>query len=376
MKYRVMGIIAVLFCLVLSAGFSQNAALGMVVYLEGYVDVYRDGDQLDWEYVDMGLEIEHYDLMETGEDGQADVEITTPSSNGVVLNIKPNTAFYFDIGTVEKKQQTKFELLRGTIGLKVQRLTGNGEVVVNTPSAVLGVRGTEFMVTTAPEGSILVTTTEGQVNCKDDSGKEVIASIGHVVEKTSEGLRGIFVAADQLEKYRTNWIKEREQIFRAGAPVFIRFYATQFSQFYPHFADAFKELNKKAQIFQVWSQKRKEGQEITMGDLLMQRKDVSAAIFQMRRVFPFFEQVLYRLKVLKGFHDEGVGRTQIDRGLSSASFFADLGRAFPLLDRQMAQVRHFFKLYAWAGGGDDSLLNEIFESGPPKPTVPKGSDNF
>ena len=352
-------------------------ALGQVAFVDGYVDVHRDGEILDWRKVDIGLEIEDYDLVETGEDGRADIELTTPSSRGVTVHVAENSAFYFDVGTVRRKQQTRFEMLAGSLGLKVQRLSGDGEVVVKTPTMTLGVRGTEFDVTAAPEGSFLVTCVEGLVECVDESGTERRAQAGQVVEKTDSSFRSIRVPVSELERFRDAWAIEREEIFRAGAPTFVSFYARQFVSYLPQFQEAYNELRSHLSIFQEWGGARRSGVATSMGSLLLQRKEVGPAVIGMRGLLPLFESIYYRLKVLDRFHRQGIGTTQIDRRLSSTQFFSDFNEAVPVLNRRMAEVRYYFKLYARNTGFDDnSLIDEIFREGNPLgggSGVPKGN---
>lgn len=354
---------------------TEAQALGMMVYLDGIVDVHRDGEIMDWREVDIGLEIENYDLVETGDASMADVELTTPSSRGVTIHINENTAFYFDSGEVDQKQQTRFEMLAGSLSLKVKRLTGTGEVIVKTPTVTLGVRGTEFDITAAPEGSFLVTCVEGVVSCRDDSDTEQLAQPGRVVEKTDSDFRGVAVPVDELDEYRTNWMKEKEEIFKAGAHVFIRFYAQQYKKWLPEFLDAFSKLNEHNEIFGTWIERRDTGAETPMAAAVNERREVSSAVFGMRSIFPYFEQIFFRLKVLQRFHAQGIGVTDITRRETSESFFAEFEELRRPLVNAMARVRFYFKLYALNAG--NPLLDEIFSdsnplegSGPPKPTSP------
>ena len=61
-------------------GLSEGVqpSVGEIVYLEGIVDVKRGGELLDWTTVDIGTPIERYDLIETGDDGFAEIELDSP----------------------------------------------------------------------------------------------------------------------------------------------------------------------------------------------------------------------------------------------------------------------------------------------------------
>jgi hypothetical protein len=54
---------------------------GTITYIEGYVDLYRDGELLDWELVDIGFDIQEFDLIETGDDGLVEIEVKLPSAS-------------------------------------------------------------------------------------------------------------------------------------------------------------------------------------------------------------------------------------------------------------------------------------------------------
>ncbi|MBT3272684.1 MAG: FecR domain-containing protein [Spirochaetales bacterium] len=355
--------------------------LGILTYLEGEVDVYRNGEQLSWYDVDIGLEVEEYDLIKTGSDGTADIELELPSRRAVSVHISPNTAFYFSLGQLESGTQTRFDMLKGTIGFKVKRLAFAGEVAVRTQAVAMGVRGTEFEVTTAPEGSLLITCSEGEVVCFDDEGGQQLAIAGRVVEKTDTEFRGVDVPVSDLDAYRTNWEKEREEIFVSGASFFISGFATLYLEYQPEFEKAFDQLRKQRRIFEEWAE-RKTGTDADLGSLLLQRRDVTPGIIAMRSVFPYFEQLFYRLQVLGRYHAEGIGLTSIRRNLTSAQFFRGFDREQQFLEEKFALVRYYFKLFAWSDSFSDSdIMDDIFSDtnplggdGPPKPSDPRSAN--
>ena len=355
---------------------------GMISYIEGTVDVYRDGEQLPWHEVDIGFELQEYDLVKTADDGAVDIDLELPSGRTVAVHISPKTAFYFSLGVLESGSQTRFDLLKGTIGFKVKRLAFAGEVAVRTQTVAMGVRGTEFTVTTAPEGSLLVTCSEGEVVCFDDEGASRLAESGTAVEKTDDGLRGITVSPSDLEDFRTNWFEEREAIFRAGAPVFITGFALQYLQYVDDYEEAYTLLWRERDIFAEWARTRARDGDISLGEHLLQRRDVTPAVIAMRAIFPVFEQVFYRLQVLESYHSQGIGQTTIRRNLSSDQFFRSFNRRQMPIEREFAYVRYCFKLFAWGDGFSDSdIMEETFSDsnpiegeGPPKPTDPRSLD--
>ena len=360
---------------------SENAVdpVGVLVFLDGEVDIHRDGQFLEWDVIDIGLEIEDYDLVQTGESGIAQVEITSAASSGLTVSIVENTAFYFDVSKIGGGNRTTIEMLTGSVTLKVQKLSGNNSVDVRTPAVVMGVRGTEFTVSAAPDGSYLVTCQEGEVACEDDSGAQRSALAGQVVEKTGDSFRSIAVPVTELGRYRTDWAAERERIFRTGAAEFIRAFAIQYRTFEPQFVDALTKLLEHRDVFNAWAQAYRSGETIPMAELLTQRNRVTPAIVAVRSVLPVYEQLYYRLKTLQRFHADGIGRTTIQRGLTSTTFFDVFARSSRQLERGLSVVRYYMKLYSrMTGFSDSSIVDDIFsggnpinDSGPPKPTDPK-----
>ena len=118
--------------------------IGTMTYLVGEVDVHRNGEFLEWEVVDIGLEIEDYDLVQTGRSGNVQVELVTPATRDATITIAENTAFYFDISKLDRSNKTTIEMLSGSIAFKVTRLVSDDTFEVRTPSIVMGVRGTEL----------------------------------------------------------------------------------------------------------------------------------------------------------------------------------------------------------------------------------------
>ncbi len=353
--------------------------IGQIVYLQGKVDVYRDAKLLDPRNVDVGLQIQSYDLLQTGSDGTAEIDIETPSTPGLNVKVGNDTSFYFDFGILNDRQQTRFEMLGGSLSFKVQHLFRQGDVIVKTAGTAMGVRGTEFEVTAAPDGSHLITCTDGVVVCANGSGPIQEAKPGQVVEQTQSGLRDIAVTPDRLDEFKSEWIKEREAIFQAGAPTFVRSYAVQFANLLPQFENAYQTLVKQSPVFDAWAQRIRQGQTVPLGTTLRERGSVASPLIRMRGIYPQFEQIYFALKLLARYHAEGVGKTQIAGDLSSDSFFGDFANQESKLAGELATVRYFFGLYARnTGFEDDSLMGDAITggsifggSGPPQPASPR-----
>ena len=121
----------------------------------------------------------------------------------------PNTAFYFDMSKVQGRDQTNFQMMKGSLGLKVAKLGGSESVAVKTESTAMGVRGTDFEVVIVPDSSVLVLCAEGEVAVTDSRSGEVSAKPGTVVEKVpNEKMKGYAVDVKDLPVYREYWTSQ------------------------------------------------------------------------------------------------------------------------------------------------------------------------
>jgi hypothetical protein len=356
--------IILLFLICLSASFLFAGELGgEIVYLEGTVDVWRDGKKLDWRNVDIGFFVEPQDTVETGEDGLAEIDVVTPAGTSALVKVKPGTSFYLTEDSVQGKSQSSFTMMKGSLSFRVQKLAGNESFNVRTATAVMGVRGTNFDVASSPEGGVLILCDEGAVECADPQGRSALAKPGSVVENVPESnLASYEVKAEELELYRSYWISKRMEVFKSGASTFNKGFIRQYRDYLPRFEAAYREMAANRQLFERYG---REGSS-SSGTLFQVKSKLSRGVIKMRSILPLFEQVFYRLEVLSGYHAEGLGRTTVN-GMSSSSFFADFDRKLGGVKGQMADVRYMFKLFQEidraTGGGASGLLESPFSGG-------------
>ncbi|MDA3939747.1 MAG: FecR family protein [Spirochaetia bacterium] len=349
---------------------------GTITYIEGYVDLYRDGELLDWELVDIGFDIQEFDLIETGDDGLVEIDLKLPSGSKTTIAVNSGTTFYFEMEEKSGQNKTSFQMLGGSLSFKVQKLTAKDTLDVHTESAVMGVRGTEFEIITSPEGGILVLCDEGAVSCKDDQGREQYSKPGSVVDKVpNKRISSYSVSTDDLGLYRNYWVSARDEVFRNGAKVFIQGYSRQFLLFEPKFSTAFSELLEVKTTLERYG--KDSSSTGNPGTLFKAKAEVSPAIIKMRSVMPIFEMIFYRLKELGNYHKEGLGIGSINNNLSSIEFFNTFGSEKDNISRQLAEVRYLFKLYnnlhKAAGGGPSILDNPFGGSGVPLGNPPRSS---
>ena len=125
-------------------GLPAHADVGQIKVATGQVFVDRNGQSLPGR---VGLVLEADDVLRTGADGSVGITMRDNS----LLSAGPNSIlslerFEFDPTTSEGRFDAR--LRRGTLAVVSGRLAKKSPqaMTVRTPSAVLGVRGTEFVV--------------------------------------------------------------------------------------------------------------------------------------------------------------------------------------------------------------------------------------
>ena len=129
---------------VLGAGVAAADEIGQIKVSKGDVSIDRKGQSLAGS---VGLRLEAADVVKTGADGSVGITM----SDNSLLSAGPNSIlslerFEFDPTTSQGRFDA--QLQRGTLAVVSGRIAKQSAqaMTVRTPSAVLGVRGTEFVV--------------------------------------------------------------------------------------------------------------------------------------------------------------------------------------------------------------------------------------
>ena len=346
--------------------FSQE--VGRIDYLEGIVDIHRNGEVVELFPSDIGFPLEAVDTIQTGDDGRVEFSLTSLQHDGTSVSIGNNTAFRVESTLDPAGTKTRIQVFTGSISLKVAKLAGHEELTVRTESAAMGVRGTQFQVDTAPDGGVLVLCSEGRVSCQDPEKKEVFAFAGQGVEKVpGDSISSVEVSPDKYDAFRRKWRETRLEIFRSGAPVFLKAYIQQYQRVDPRFEAAYRKLAGFQDRLKSYSS---DSSGVSRADLVRFRAAISPALTEMRSIIPFYRQTFYRLSELAGYVTrEGLGREVRVGDVSVPVFFRTFGRDLKQRRRQIAQVEYWFKLYISLGKnandpfGGDSLMDEFFAPG-------------
>lgn len=372
--FRKMGFVLLLCVAVLSGGFALEG-IGEIVEFDGEIEIIRDGGDVileGWD-VDFGTVIENFDLISTGPDGYLTIE--TYSNTGVKAEVKvgPDTTYTVEFNELGGDTSGGFDLLAGSIGLVVDKLTGNNQLNINTQYAVMGVRGTTFTVDLGPMGSILVVCSTGEVACQDTE-----ISVPPVSAKPSRGNKAVPVSkvpgekivADNpvmlssIEEFRQNWNDMRSDAFKGNALRAIQNFAKRYEDLADRFNAGYSELTNLAEV-RKWKREDKSGEFGTTMEVLREKKEVFSVLAGLRQTLFLFEKVYYRVLELEGYHKEGYGRGNVRRGYSTADFFARVNGEKRSLAGKFAQVKYVMKLYSKRNDGTipfDAFTNDQIDS--------------
>ncbi len=331
-------IVLVLVLSVLTTAAMGALELGRVTYIEGDVELVRDGEQRDAFEIEIGEPIFEFDVIQTGFDGYIEVELAEPARGTV--RVRENSAYYVQRSSTPRGVTVQLNVLSGGVEIAAHAVSENTTLQVRTRSAILGVRGTQFDVLTSPDEATLLGVREGIVVLVA-GGEEITAEEGAAVEALPDGrTQTQVVPGGDFERYYARWTETRLQAFRNGAPTFIRAYVRRYQDTKPTFFDAYERLV-------VYRERLKELEEQgagSLGDQMRLRAEIGPALIAMRSIFPLFEDTVYRLRELRRFHDQGIGRTQID-GADSERFFREFAAEEREVTARLAEVRSIFRMY-------------------------------
>ncbi|HET7838559.1 MAG TPA: FecR family protein [Rectinemataceae bacterium] len=349
----------------------ETTQIGKVDYIEGGVSINRVGKTLSDPNIDDPLY--SGDLIKTAGDGMLVIAMDRSTGMGGTITIRSRAALYINISMVKGQPKTSIDLLAGSIGSKVSKLSGSPTMAVNTNGAVMGVRGTEYGVAVSVNEAVLVTCTEGQV-AVTDGGEELPVPAGKALEKRpGEKLRYLPVAVSSVKDYNERWIADEIEAFKADAPRALADYAKRYNDLSAKFAAAIDPFQKSATV-RKWFDEDRTGVVVNPMDpaVLREKKEVAGLLLDLRRVLFLFERVYYRVDDLSGIiAGTPYERTLVSPGVTAGDFLHRVADEREQLSRQVARFRYAEKLYEAR-----SPEGEVFGSGSGNDDFFKSPDGF
>lgn len=325
-------------CCLAAATWAED--LGRFVYVEGQIELLREGRYLPSGSIRIGSPVASFDTIQTDRTGFAELDLVTPGGGTIGIKVGADTAYYVEPQRGSQGAITSVQLLRGSVSARVQRMSGTDQVRVQTGTAALGVRGTDFDAFIMPDGSVLFGVTSGEVVVTDARGTAITAGAGTAVEALpNQETRAIPFDPTAAEVFYRQWAELRLGVFRAGAATIVPVYTERLAQTTPLFQRAFSELSAfRPRLTEALRGSSNLGQDMRL------RAEISPAIIRMRGILPIYEQTAYRMIDFAQLHQEGIGPPQVG-GRPAAAYYRDFEANLTAMLAQLAEVRHILRLY-------------------------------
>jgi len=350
---------AVLLVVVTALGtfaFAAQNQVGIIQELMGTVTVTRNGQVLS--QIDLGDPIENYDLIKTGADGGMVIGLTSETGMKGTLIVKPTSVFTVTTQVVNSRPKTEADVLGGSIGVKVKKISGDPSLNVKTGNTVMGVRGTEFVVIISVNNGLLVTCNEGKVACTGDEGDELYAVPGQVVARTAgERLKNIPVAVSSLEDFQNRWYTEEISAFKASAVKALDQYARAYFRYRDDFRKKSDELAREP-IFLQWKKEFREGVAPASSrdvQIMKQKAVMVKRLMNIRQVLFFFERIYYRLDEIQSYVPPTALKSRLYNGQTVQDFMRLVASEKAELERRAAEYRLALRLYAQRNDGKEPV---------------------
>jgi len=312
MRYRV--ILPILLALVPS--LHAQSVMGIISYFEGEVAVAKNGAYLDPDEVTIGLEVGPFDTVETGADGYVELQMNAPAS-GSRVRVRASTTFYFEnTPRTLRASNMVFQLLRGSLALKVGKLLRLDSYTVQTDYAAMTVRGTDFSVDISQDRSTLVLVSEGSIRSRA-FGKSVLVEPG-IVALVDQNARLSTEKVDRadLEMYRQFWHRRRLEALRINTSLSIQHYSRLWDQQLPRLRGAMTNLESHIEIFRRWADFADSPDRVSppISEIIRDEMVLSRGMLALRSILPVIERTYYTLLGLKEVYEQGYAQGQFSSG--------------------------------------------------------------
>ena len=191
-------------CLVLTAdSFPASGAAGRVEETSGSVWVERGGGR---RAIGRSAAIHYGDTLITGKDGRIRFTLTDAGS----FTLESDTSVSIDELFEEAEDEPMvLRMAAGYLWARVSRLSSSPRrLEIHTPTVIAGVRGTEFELAAAADGSAAMAVDEGSVEMAVD-GETLLVDKGSMAEVDADTGKGSLAPAP--ERRRRDWMAWRAE---------------------------------------------------------------------------------------------------------------------------------------------------------------------
>ena len=311
--------------------------IGQIVYIQGSVELVRGEQTLD-SGLSIGDSIQDLDMIRTGDDGQVTIATTADSGASATINVNPNTTFTFDLGSIDTPTVHTLNLMDGTLAMSVAALASGSVLNVDTGSAVMGIRGTVFDVSSIPSGDVLLTVNEGKVSCTTDGGKTLYAQPGVIVENMNQSWDNRDIPAASLASFRQTWRSNRIAFMNEHADEILARAAGNYLRLRSQLDARYNELMRHRSTIERWLANARAG-KLSAAELSRVRRVAGRRLIAAHRSLVAYEHVYYRVKRLETLSHQGVQFTQAQSGLTASAFFTEVEGDHAGYVEKMRQIR-------------------------------------
>lgn len=153
-----------------------------IQFLTGDVVIFSDLKSDKGEKVKNNHVLVEKNILKTGENGKCEIKL----DDGTVVKVSEDTILMLgEINFKDGASNTVLNLVKGSALMKVSKLGDGDSFNVSTPTAVAGVRGTEFTMTVGSQDKLELNVLEGVVAAGSKNNEEIIFSKATGFETTS-----------------------------------------------------------------------------------------------------------------------------------------------------------------------------------------------
>jgi len=188
------------------------AAIGSISKGSGAI-YFKAKAEKRWAVASIGAELNEGDRVKTGSDGRIEVSL----QDGSKLTIGNNTEMEITKFLIEKDRRSATIFLQGKLRAVIAKFSGKTNMKVKTPTAVAGIKGTDFIVMNEGKANVLFGE-EGSVEVKGKD-KESVNLAPNTMTENTQGHAPITPVKVAPNTPLADARKELEAVTNVDAPV-------------------------------------------------------------------------------------------------------------------------------------------------------------
>jgi hypothetical protein len=352
---KTLGVCVVFVLFAFSFAYGADTVFGSIDYIEGNVVMTRSAKTMD--DLNIGDSIFVNDMIKTGSDGVLVIALDKRTGMRGTLSVKSKSVIYIRLAEDKTSPKTTIELMAGQVASKVAKLAGSPSMQVKTQTTAMGVRGTQFGVSTSVNGSVMIYCTEGAVECRDESETFTVGQGKALEKRPAERMRFLAAAISSPEEFEKKWMADEIEVFKGGAAKFLVNYEKQYASLLSDFNTIFDAFQKSA-VLGKWLLEDREGKTPGSTDpaVMREKKEMIAHIQKLRKNLFIFERIYYRIAQIEDIvSGTAIEKAELRPGVTVSDFLRRFRADRDSLARRIALFRYAEKLYELRNRGGSGM---------------------